>query len=125
MFQLIAFIVGYIVILSFCWSQENSYVLSIASYFIWFLICLYSAKIFGILKVPLFLVMIFAFAFGFTFQVVSVLNVATEDISWWKVLKDVFQGKIDVEDQNDSSKDDLVNFNLVYSLFIKQLYDCY
>ena len=45
--------------------------------------------------------MIFAFAFGFTFQMVSVLNVATEDISWWKVLKDVLQGKANIKAKNE------------------------
>lgn len=101
---LIAFIIGYIVILSLFWSPEHGHIFSVGSYVLWFLISLFCAKIFGILKIPLFLFMIFAFAFGFTFQVVSVLNVATEDISWWKVLKDVIQGKANTRTGNELLK---------------------
>lgn len=114
LFQMVAFFVGYVIVLSFCWSQEYRTMFSVGSYVLWFLICLIAAKFFGMLKIPLFLFLISAFAFGFAFQVVSIFNVAEENTSRWKVLKDVLQGRRNVE--NEKVRPEFSNFVFLFLL---------
>lgn len=58
----------------------------------WLIISLYTARIFGVLQIPLFLFILFALSFGFAFEVFTVLTLSCEKITCWKAVKDVFGG---------------------------------
>ncbi|KAK6635529.1 hypothetical protein RUM44_000781 [Polyplax serrata] len=88
------FILIYITALIFYWNEENKELMSVASYVVWFIISLFSARIFGILRIPFLIFILFALSFGFAYEVFTVLTLSCERISCWKAVKNVFKGNV-------------------------------
>lgn len=78
----------------FYWNEENKELMSVASYVVWFIISLFSARIFGILRIPFLIFILFALSFGFAYEVFTVLTLSCERISCWKAVKNVFKGNV-------------------------------
>lgn len=109
MFQFIAVIIGYTIILSYYWSEESSQIFTISSYCVWFIISIFAARSFGVLQIPLFLLILFFLSFGFAFEVITVLNFTAENISCWKTFKKILIERFYSSDVNNE-KGELVSF---------------
>ncbi|EEB17013.1 hypothetical protein Phum_PHUM450430 [Pediculus humanus corporis] len=108
------FLILYATILIFYWNNENKQLLSVVSYGIWFFISLFVAKIFGVLQIPLFLIILFALSFGFAFEVFMMISLSCEKISYWRAVENVFKGNspgyTGDKDSTEKQTDDL-HFN--------------
>ncbi|KAL0269708.1 UNVERIFIED_CONTAM: hypothetical protein PYX00_007348 [Menopon gallinae] len=101
----IAVIIGYAIILSYYWSEESSQIFTISSYCVWFIISIFAARSFGVLQIPLFLLILFCLSFGFAFEVITVLNFTAENIPCSKTLHKTLLGRFYDNNVNNEKED--------------------